>query len=58
MHILLYLKVVVNGGNILIYKQLLGVWSFLMYKYHRFFIAVVLSAHFLALPEKLGTQKT
>jgi len=54
MHILLYPKVLVSGGNMLIYKQLLGVWPFFDIQITLlFFVAVVLAAHYLALPEKL-----
>ena len=55
MHILLYPKVLVSGGNILIYKQFLGVWPFFDVQITQllFFVADVLAAHYLALPEKL-----
>ena len=44
MHILLYPKILVSGGNILIYKQLLEVWPFLCTNNTAFFVAVVLAA--------------
>ena len=49
MHILLHPKVLVSGGNTLIYKQLLGVWPFLCTNNTAF----LLLPQYLALPEKL-----